>query len=227
MFDKLMLSICNDLLSEVKLEQNAWVKVPGTIDLNKLIANFLNLYTNYKSTKEWDKINDKDATIITLATEMKQLRSQVKSQTGTQHTPAKAKVQFVNPGSINPPAWCTVKVVAKATCPEIGDTFDWCPEHGNANQPKTGMYMPEGHNHDEWFAARKSRNKAWNDKRKKQKETDSVQEEVIPKKKSKDSSPGTLVCSKSFKSALVTKVQMSDLEIDEIIKLARSTEVKD
>ena len=69
MFDKLLLSCCEDIRSEAKLECNAWVKDPETIDLNKLIAGFLNLYTNYKAKKKWDKTQlNKDATTIVLAT---------------------------------------------------------------------------------------------------------------------------------------------------------------
>jgi len=180
LFDKLLLSHCDDFRSEVKLERNAWVKDPVACDTNKVIASFVNLYTNYKSTKEWDKqALDKDATIIALATGVKELRAEVKNLRSAKKTvppptsaPAKEKVKFAEPGSgKGPPAWRLTKSGATAKCPSTGDTFDWCPHHGQANKPKTGMYMPAGHDHEEWLAAREAQNQKWSKSKAKKNKT--------------------------------------------------------
>ena len=57
--------------SDVKREKSAWVKEPSAIDIDNLIADTANFYTNYKSTGEWDEESvDKDSVIIALVDDL-------------------------------------------------------------------------------------------------------------------------------------------------------------
>ena len=70
MFEKLLTTNYPDFQSEVKLARNQWVKNPSAIDENTIIAEFINLYTNFKANGEWYKhvANSKEAAIIALVT---------------------------------------------------------------------------------------------------------------------------------------------------------------
>ena len=140
MFDKLLETSCPDFLSEVKLSRNQWVKNPAAIDENVLVAEFINLYTNFKSNGEWDKhVVNKDATIIALATALKAAKKATE--------PAPKLKGAPKSNDTGPPAWKFEKVGATTTCPDSGNIFKWCPHHGSIANGK-GMYMPAYHDHD-------------------------------------------------------------------------------
>ena len=41
-------------LADIKRQRSEWVKNPSAFNTRTLIADMINLYTNYKSTGEWD-----------------------------------------------------------------------------------------------------------------------------------------------------------------------------
>ena len=49
-FDNLAIAKCTDFRADIKAEKRNWVKNPSLIDIPTLIADAINLYTNYKST---------------------------------------------------------------------------------------------------------------------------------------------------------------------------------
>jgi len=84
---------------------------------------------------------------------------------------------------------------------------------------KTGMYMPASQDHKAWVAKRKERKQARKDQAScsasaKCKATNANDSS----KRGKGGSGGTIALSKSFDTALATKVQISDPEIKAIIE---------
>ena len=208
MFEKLLETTCPDFLSEVKLVRNQWVKNPVATDENKVIAEFINLYTNFKANGEWDKnVVNKDATIIALATALKAANKAGK--------PNKQPKGNSKPGDTGkgPPAWKCKKVGQTTTCPDTGNHFMWCPHHGSGD--KKGIYIPTDHDHDAWLKARKERSASYL-KKKRAAQSDPEKEPETKKAAGK----GKLALAKSFKSALTSKLQISDPEIDNIIDSA-------
>ena len=81
----------------------------------------------------------------------------------------------------------------------------WCPHHKSKNGVVNGMYMPKGHNHDYWVAKRTKCQADWNAKKKEGKgaaDVSPVNTSIKRKAVSKIAPP------KSFKSTLVTKLQL-------------------
>ncbi len=103
-----------------------------------------------------------------------------------------------------------------------GKKYEWCPHHSpqqGKDAKKSGMYMPAPHNHHKWFQKPKEKTANWKakqkDRRKKCKSPESTP--AADSNKGKPRPEGKLTFAKSFKSALVTKVQLSDAEIDDTI----------
>ena len=72
MFEKFLSTTCPDFQSELKLVCNQWVKDLSAVDEDKVIAKFINLYTNFKANGECVKnVVNKDSTIIVLVTALK------------------------------------------------------------------------------------------------------------------------------------------------------------
>ena len=215
-FDRLSVAKCTDFTADIKAEKRKWVKDPSSIDIPTVIAETISLYTNYKSTGEWDaEVVDKDAVIVALATDLKRANA------------AKPSVKFddKNKRTFPPlPDWRITKKGPSYT--HDGTKYDWCPHHGPNNRgkdkTKSGMYMPSPHNHDDWLkdrkskqAARDARNKDSSANKRKSSESDFKGDSG-----KRASSKGKLSLAKSFKSALVSKVQLSDAEVQDIIDSA-------
>ena len=136
---------------------------------------------------------------------------------------------MVNPGRMSvltrtregtntkPPDWRITKKGATTTVE--GVKYDWCPHHGPNNRgkdaKKSGMYMPAPHNHDEWAKAREAKNAARKNNQSGQSGKRKTPAESTSSNPAKKSS-GKLALAKSFKSALVSHVQLSDAEIENI-----------
>ena len=81
--------------------------------------------------------------------------------------------------------------------------------HKSKNDVVNGMYTPKVHNHDDWVAKSTKRQADWNSKRKEGKGSAVVSPvNTLTKRKA----VSNIALSKSFKSALVTKSQLSDSE---------------
>ena len=61
---------CNDFLTNVKDAKSRCIKSPDTFNQATDIGYFIKLYTNYTSTGTWMKSKEKDAKIISTATEL-------------------------------------------------------------------------------------------------------------------------------------------------------------
>ena len=178
-----------------------------------------NLYTNYKSTGEWDKQGaDQQKVLIALATALKQERAKNKKQSTDARAATTANTN-AKTGKAVIPEW-KFKNVGKITkCPVTGDKFEWCPHHGrkDENGKQKGMYMPFPHFHDDWLAKKKRAKRDWEEKqamkRKRERETDASLSAPIPKK---NSSVSKLSLAKSFKSALATHM-FSDQEANQLV----------
>ena len=75
-FDQLQLATCTDFKADTKSERRKWIKDSTSVDSTTLIAESVNLYTNYKSNGDWDaEAVDKDKVILYLATELKAVKA--------------------------------------------------------------------------------------------------------------------------------------------------------
>ena len=89
---------------------------------------------------------------------------------------------------------------------------------------QSGMYMPYGHDHDEWLAKKKSSSDSWKERQKEKREagkrkSDDDSSDEPPKKKGGDDKAGKkLVLAKKMRSALTTKIQLGDEEAEDFIK---------
>ena len=167
LFDNLLATGCDEFCAEVKLTRNAWVKDSAATNVNNFIANFINLYTKYKSTEERDtESTSKDATIIALATTYKTQKdenSKLKVKANRAITPvpkSKPQGQSLLKG---PPKWRTTKFSATIKNSETGAKFTWCPHHVNKvnGGVQPGMYMPSDHEHTQWASDEKIKAHAW------------------------------------------------------------------
>ena len=215
-FDRLLVAKCKDFLADLKSERRKWVKNPTSVNSVTVIAESINLYINYKATGEWDaEVIDKDAVIVALATKLKESK---KAFQKTPNADGKSKGGYQNPL----PDW---RITNKGpTFTHDGTKYDWCPHHGPKNRSSdkksSGMYMPNPHDHDAWAASKKA----------KQAERESKTANGATKRKAKTSDKDAsakraaadtkLALSKTFKTALISKLQLSDAEVNDVIASA-------
>ena len=123
-----------DFLSDVKRQRSEWVKNPNGFDTSSFIADMTNLYTNYKSTGEWDKQGaDQQKVLIALATALKQERATNKQQSTDAGDGMTADAN-AKTGKTVIPKWKFKKVGHTTKCPITGDRFKWCPHHGRKEE---------------------------------------------------------------------------------------------
>ena len=90
------------------------------IDENKVVAEFINLYTKFKANGKWDKhTTNKDATIIALATAFKA----TKEAAATPNEQPKGPIKSNDNQSKGPPAWKCTKDGPYINCLDSGKRF--------------------------------------------------------------------------------------------------------
>ena len=109
--------------------------------------------------------------------------------------------------------------------PNYGKKYMWC-QHRGPNNGKYGkhtdMYMLAPNNHAEWLADNNDKAKSWKDQKKEKKATTNKKTVYFETASNTDSNTekrgknDKLALVNSFKSALVTMVQLSDPEVQYI-----------
>ena len=217
-FDCLSIVSCIDFKADVKAEKRKWIKDPTSVPSTTLIAECISLYTNYKSTGEWDaEVVDKDAVIVALAANLKLEKAKKSNQRKDAKQPSAS-------GYTPLPDWRITK--RGNTYTHEGTKYDWCTKHGPNNRrddkKSSGMYMPHPHNHDDWAAQKKAKQDARGSKTPDASSKRKATEDKAGSSK-RAAAASKLKLSSTLKSALVSKLQLSDAEANDVIACAMET----
>jgi hypothetical protein len=145
---------------DIRLAKSAWIT--GKITDKNVIINDLNgLYRNMFADRSWKKVSSADSKIISLTTQVRDLKKQLGNSDRPKGPGKQAKdlKTPTKPGKEVGKNWWYIKVRDTLECPNTGVTLKWCPHHG------TGAYMPEDHNHKEWFDKKKRRQEKYKEQR--------------------------------------------------------------
>ena len=122
------------------------------------------------------------------------------------------------------------------TSPDYGKKYVWCQHHGPNNGKsvmQTGIYMLAPHNYAKWLSKNNKKPDAWNYQQKEMKAASNKRKVYFETNSNTNSNAkkrgknGNIVLIKSFKSALVTKVQIYDPEVQDILDTAMANAKKD
>ena len=111
------------------------------------------------------------------------------------------------------------------TLSDDGNKYVWCQHHGPNNGKsgnQTGMYMLDNQNHTKLLAKKKKKANAQKDQQKESKAASNKRKASFDTASNTDYNAekrgknGKLTLSKSFKSAIVTKLKLSDPEVQDI-----------
>ena len=84
----------------------------------------INLYTNYKSTGEWDKQSaEHNKVMVALATALKQERAKNKKSPGKPNSSVTNTPATETGNSTGPPAWRFKNFGKTTTCPDTGAKY--------------------------------------------------------------------------------------------------------
>ena len=142
---------------EDEWETDATDDTPAKIDL--FIQTVRTKYNNMKSRRKWEVVDPADAKILALSTQLKEVQQQLldektKNTTGVS---ASAHATTAVPTESKPPVkkgnfdTRHTKFIGQHTVID-GVGYDWCNKGHKSSASPDGMYMPEGHNHEEWLA---------------------------------------------------------------------------
>jgi hypothetical protein len=184
--------------------------------------------------KKWDKMDSSEEQIITLTTQVKQLKKAALlkakgngSGNSTKkfgaNTSGKSSIAGSAKGTIpslgikaKAPAWQITKAGATITHPDHRFDMVWCPEHVSKCGTVNGMYMKAPHDHAAWQKNRTDRSNA---EKAAAKERDAVETQGGPStKKSKGSDAKKLALVKSFTAALTTQFLCSEADAQQIVE---------
>ena len=228
MFSQLEKSTCEDFLTEVKSAKSRWIRSPETFNSANKIGDLVELCTNFASSGDWSKAQDRHTKMVAMATEL--YKEQQKNRAGRdplkERIPKTARVGEKGAGH-GLADWKFKKEGKTKTY--LGTEFVWCPKHGHKddNGKKSGMYMQAPHDHEEWVKKKEEKLAAWKAKKAAGKGdgggASSPATQANPPKK--------LALAKSYRQALTTKIGLSDLEaehiMEEVMKNEGAEELKD
>ena len=176
------------------------------------MSEFTNLYTNFSSAGDWDKSDEEQTKIIALTDGLKDTKAQVAKLSKAPKTPDATGTARKGLG-----AWKFENVGKFKTVDNVKHV--WCKEHGLKDiEVVGGMYMKSPHNHPEWKAQRDAVRLYWKEGRKDKRSAKRKASESGPNPASSTSTnSATLSLSKSFKTALTSRVQMSNVEANYLV----------
>ena len=187
---------------------------------NKIaIINDLNvLYHNMVAEGSWKKTSTSDSKIITLTTQVANLKKQLNendSKNGGKCKDLKKSNKAGKKGE-DGKNWRYTKVGDTIKCPKSGATLTWCPHHG------TGAYMPADHNHKEWAENKRKRQEQYEQKRnaKRVKFEGDKNAKSDSDKRTDEKHPSKLQLSSALCQSLVTQCSMTPTEADLILSQA-------
>ena len=155
-FDELV-KTAGDFLAYVKRKHSEWVKKTSAFNTSTFIAGMINLYTNYKSTGEWDKQGaNHNKVLAALATTLRKERAKNKNIPGNP-TSSVNKNPATEPGNSTDLRHGNLRMLGRPLSALIlvastsGASFTVGKKK---KRVQNGMYMPHPHNHKEWAACR-------------------------------------------------------------------------
>ena len=182
------------------------------MDVSDIIRGFNTSFKNSVGDGSWGDTNARDQNIIAMTMEVNHLSDKVTKAVGS--TPDK---ETTNKDHHACPEWRINKKGKTSKYPDSGAPMSWCPHNKYKNDVVNGIYMPKGHNHNDWVAKSTKRQVDWNSNKREGKGADVVSSvNNLTKRKALSK----LARSKSSKSALVTKLQLPDRETQEIVNSA-------
>ena len=187
------------------------------------MSEFTNLYTNFSSAGDWDKADKEQDTIIALTTELKNTKAQVPKLSKAPKTPAATGTD-----QRGLEAWKFENVRKFKTVDNVKHV--WCKEYGRTDTYGVGrMYMKFPHDHSEWKAQRDGGRLAWRERRKYKRAAKRKASQYRPNPASSTyTNSATLSLAKYFKTALTSRVHMSDVEANYLVdQTAKEAEYKD
>lgn len=171
-----------------------------------LMESAISKYNNMKKQNTWGRINPKDAKIVALATELRQIKSCLSTSSNHQKSSDKKKPVI----KLNIEKWRMHKKEDKKE--HNGNTWWWCPHH-KLDGHFDGLYMNHPpHKHDDWVMDKKKRR----DEYKKKKSANKNSFNSSYKNKTPKASSNNLQLSEKMRSALVSNFQCSDAEAEAV-----------
>ena len=192
-----LLTTTNEIFQQfIQAEKNKW-ELGEEYHADTLIDKATTKYNNMVSDNKWKTNETKDTKILALSTQIANLEKALVTKNGTssggQDVPSGKGSNFRNID-----AWRKVKNKGNQ-CEVDGLTWWWCPKH-KVEGSYDGLYVrhrPE--DHEDWQARK--------DERKRQKSSSSSNQQVESQK---------LSMSDKLKSALMTRCDLSESEVDNL-----------
>ena len=166
-------------------------------DIDELILKVRTKFNNMVNSEKWDYVDPADAKIMALTTSLDDVKKQLEEEKA-KNTTSKDKKQ-------NPP-------FDERRCKFAGDKitldgvqYDWCNKGHKSHASPDGMYMPAGHNHDQWLENRKQRGYTRNRSNTSSTSSSAVRGAAANKK---------MILAEKMQAALVTKCGFSNDEAE-------------
>lgn len=203
----------------VETLKDMWILQDARCNVPYVIRTSCTKYVNLVSAHKWAITSSKDTKIIALTTALNEhkkkfneLKTKVESNGGQGggSTNKTTKPGGDGKGKLKVAEW-RIKFKGKTTTVD-GKKWVWCKEHKSEGL-FDGMYMPEGHNHDEWKKEKDAKVKAWKENRRSKTDKD---EKTTGK--GTPSQPNKLTLSNRLASALTTKLGVSDKDAKQLIE---------
>ena len=140
---------------KVKAEKSRWLQ-NEQVDLHKTISSINIIYKNMVAEKTWNGVDERKQQIIALNSPLKQLKTRKNRSNRSRQPNTSPKTLAAS----KVPEWWIKNVGPTTKDPDTGDPFTLCPHHKSRDGVVNGMYMPKGHNHDEWIEKKKERSKS-------------------------------------------------------------------
>lgn len=212
----------------VEFIKDKWIMGDASCTVQYVISTLNNKFRNLEGSGSWNKTSEKDTKIIALATKLKdqekkfnELQSQLKGSKGGGKTNSGSNNAAEDSSSSKPkklkiPEWRTKNTGPMKTVD--GQQWAWCPHHKSEGL-FDGLYMPHPHDHAKWKEEKNEKIKAYKAAKK---ERRGQRNKDNSSASANTSAPNKLTLSSNLKSALTTKLGVSDADAARIIQDAIS-----
>ena len=207
----------NTHFRSIKTDVDACYGFHANVTPDQLMRSAKSMYVNAERLGEWNKVDPKDARIMALATEVRELSNAAKASAHTGN-PAPSSTKSSKEISVNDDIVEGTKTLKKWRTVNVGSTvkvdgtlYNWCPHHKHSEGTFDGLYYSSHtvDTHDAWVENQKQRKAA-------------KRAPGAPAAKTPATPSGSLQISDALKNALCTNLCVTQEDIDKIMETVES-----
>lgn len=210
-----------DFKAFLKPLKTSWTLRRDNVNYARIITEANTLFKTMTADEEWTALSEDQLKIVALTTKLEKAQKSIQALQTKAEAPRGSTGDGANQNGsktgadANKTDWEKEKIwrckKQGKTLKKDGKEFVWCDHHND----EKGMYMPKGHNHEQW---KKDKEKKKEEAKAKKAERRGQRDRSTTPQTTPSTATGKLALAKHLTEALTTKIGVSDADAEKLVE---------